>query len=150
MVGAQGDRRTPARQGADVNAKDGYTPLHEAAAAGQKEVVELLIAKGAHVNARDVGGATPLHYAGINRKGVRGVAELLIAKGADVNAKGDTGDTPLNWAARRGHREDVELLIAMGADINAKDKDGKTVLQWAIHETRDAVAVVLLNAGAKE
>ena len=42
---------------------DGWTPLHDAAYAGHKETVELLIAKGADVNAKDEDGDTPLVYA---------------------------------------------------------------------------------------
>ena len=40
--------------GSDVNAKDefGRTPLHDATFYGHKEIVELLIAKGADVNAK--------------------------------------------------------------------------------------------------
>ena len=40
-----------------------WTPLHEAALRGHKEIVELLIAKGADVNAKDDGGMTPLAVA---------------------------------------------------------------------------------------
>jgi len=49
--------------GADVNAQDNdirWTPLHVAAAFGHKEIAELLIAKGADVNAKNKGGETPL------------------------------------------------------------------------------------------
>ena len=49
--------------GADVNAKedvDRATPLHKAAEGGHNEIVELLIAKGAVVNAMDGYGKTPL------------------------------------------------------------------------------------------
>ncbi|HIN18031.1 MAG TPA: ankyrin repeat domain-containing protein [Gammaproteobacteria bacterium] len=51
--------------GADVNAQDNdirWTPLHVAAAFGHKEIVELLIAKGADVNAKSKRG-TPLSNA---------------------------------------------------------------------------------------
>jgi ankyrin repeat protein len=37
--------------------------LHEAAASGHKEIVELLIAEGADVNAKDAIGTTPLDQA---------------------------------------------------------------------------------------
>ena len=62
--------------GADVNAKTkkGYTPLYWSAYSGQKEIVQLLIAKGADVNAKNKYGDTPLDVAinfG-NRKGVHG------------------------------------------------------------------------------
>ena len=52
--------------GTDVNAKGpnaGLTPLHRAAYYGLKEIVELLLDKGADVNAKDDGGDTPLDVA---------------------------------------------------------------------------------------
>jgi len=55
--------------GVDVNAKGyrGFTPLHYAARNGRKEIVELLIAKGADVNVKIVSGPsignTPLDLA---------------------------------------------------------------------------------------
>ena len=55
--------------GTDVNAKKedhdgrGGTPLHWAAGEGHKEIAELLIAKGAYVNAKDKSGYTPLDRA---------------------------------------------------------------------------------------
>ena len=43
--------------------KAGMTPLHAAAGKGLKEIVELLIAEGADVNAKDDKGRTPLDLA---------------------------------------------------------------------------------------
>ena len=40
----------------------GGTPLHWAARKGHQEIVELLIANGANVNAQDEDGGTPLFY----------------------------------------------------------------------------------------
>ena len=109
----------------------GMTPLHAAARKGLKEVVELLIANGADVNAKDVLGQTPLHFADTKE-----IAELLVAAGADVSAKEDTrGRTPLHHAATK---EVAELLIAAGADVNAKANNGKTPLDGAYNrETAD-------------
>ena len=52
--------------GADVDVKGGFadgTPLHYAAANGHKEIAELLITKGADVNAKAEDGGTPLDVA---------------------------------------------------------------------------------------
>jgi len=46
-------------------------------------MVDLLIAKGADINAKNKDGCTPLHYAASHAH--KEVADLLIAKGADVN-----------------------------------------------------------------
>ncbi|MEG4809998.1 ankyrin repeat domain-containing protein [Microcoleus sp. F8-D3] len=117
--------------------------------AGSKEVAELLIAKGADVNAKGPYGLTPLHIAAMFDR--IEVAQTLIAKGADINAWGEPEfepcyilcTTPLFWARSP---EMAKLLIAKGADVNAKNKDGLTPL----HRARSkAIAKILLAAGAK-
>ena len=93
--------------GADVNAKDskfGVTPLAWATLLGQTKTVELLIQKGADVNAGNKDGETPLHIATF--LGQYEIAELLIQKGADLDAKNNRGETPVNslkadWATTR-------------------------------------------------
>jgi len=133
--------------GTDVEAWDDVneqTPLHLAAFGGRKEIVELLISKGADVNSRTMWnpkhktGWTPLLYAVDH--GHKEVAELLIAKGADVNAKVDVGGTPLHFAAALDHKEIVELLIAEGADVNGKSRRETpldTAFQFGHKETAD-------------
>ena len=67
--------------GADVNAlgDEGETPLHQAAIGGHKEVAELLIAKGADLDAKSY-GETPLDLA--IRLGQTETAALLRKHGA--------------------------------------------------------------------
>ena len=74
------------------------TLLHDASQFGQMEVAELLIARGADLNAKDKVGATPLHYAALG--GHIGIINLLVAKGAELNKKAEIKDatTPMDWA----------------------------------------------------
>ena len=68
--------------GVDVNVKDGIgiTPLHDACSEGHKEIVELLISKGAVLNAKDQDGKTPLDKAEHQER--TKIADLLRKHGA--------------------------------------------------------------------
>ena len=90
----------------------GTTPLDRAVGAGFKDIVGLLIAKGANVNTKDNWDWTPLHSAVYRHKDV---VELLIASGADVNARDRSGGTPLSYAQSEGYTEIVGLLRKHGA-----------------------------------
>jgi ankyrin repeat protein len=71
------------------NDKAGRTPLSYAAETGQKEVVELLLAKGADPDLEYRDGEckvwTPLLFAASN--GHKEVVELLLAKSADLDSE---------------------------------------------------------------
>jgi len=108
---------------------NGMTPLHIAAAKGQRDEVESLLANGADVNARANDGATPLHWAVYN--GHKDVVELLLASKAPVNARGRDGYTPLHWAAAKGDKEIAELLLKNQADVNARNDKGETPVNLA-------------------
>lgn len=67
-----------------MHAKDenGWQPLHEGARGGHKEVVEVLVQKGANINERaNFGeGGTPLWYA--EEEGHNALVEFLESLGA--------------------------------------------------------------------
>jgi len=83
-------------QGAKVDAighvDAGWQPLHYAAYYGHKELVELLIAKDAKVDAGTVAGRRPLHFAAI--RDCREAVKSLVEHGADPTALDDDGQTP--------------------------------------------------------
>ena len=87
-------------------------------------MVELLLAKGAHVN-QTVSYKTALMHAA--SEGHLDIARLLIAKGAEINAQTDEG-TALMMAVLRGNPQLVKLLLDHGADLNAKHRTGSTAL----------------------
>lgn len=132
----------------DPEAAYGTTPLHAAVQAGHKEIVELLIAKGARVSVKqgDPVGLAPLHIAAF--KDYRKLAELLLAAGALVNIRENSGKTALHGAAHHGHKEMAQLLIAKGAYVNAKDDMYKTALDYALAQGHTEIADLLrANAG---
>ena len=148
-------------KGADVNARDkkGMTPMHTimenpminpvmvmpltpiqardqmqtALLKSGGEIVELLIARGAEVDAKSNLKKTPLHLAAA--EGNAGMVALLISKSANVNAMDDQGATPLHEAANMNGIDwvtaklaTIKIMIANGANVNAMDSQGRTPL----------------------
>ena len=66
----------------------GWTPLHRASQFGYGEIVDFLISKGSHLEARTNLGITPLYAAIIGQRS--DVVKQLIDKGADVLPSGAT------------------------------------------------------------
>ena len=135
-----------------INAKDndGNNPLHVAAAWGYKNIVELLIAKGAYVNAKGNWGMIPLHLAA--GEGLKEIVELLISRGADVNTKavGNSDQTPLHLAAAMGHKEVVDVLISKGGQVNSTNEFGATPLHEAAGSKRYKGTIQVLIANGAD
>jgi len=128
--------------GVDVNAKQKYTgrtPLDRAAEGGHKEIAELLIEKGADVNAKKEDGQTPLYSAALYSH--KEIVELLIANGAEVNAKNKYGETPLNLSFVG---ETADLLRKHGGktkkELEAAGKPTEPVAEAATPEPPTAKA----------
>jgi ankyrin repeat protein len=149
----------------------GKTALHLAATNGKADVVQMLIEKGASVNAVTTYNETPLHLASqfghlepvesvikeavsVNAvttdnkttlhltRNLKTMA-LLIEKGASVNAVTTNNKTPLHLASRYGYLETVALLIEKGASVNAVSTDNETPLHLAT-QIRDLETIELL------
>src|SRR4051795_13604022 len=100
--------------------------LFEASAAGDTERVERLIgdAGAEPINGFSGDGWTPLHLAAFF--GHTKIAELLLAHDADVAARSrnSNGNTPLHAALAGNHKMVAGLLIGRGGDVNATDSAG--------------------------
>ena len=55
----------------------------------------------------------------------------------------------LYWAASEGHDEVVRLLLERGAEVDALRDSGWTPLTAAIYRGHEAVALILIEAGAR-
>ncbi len=179
-------------RGADVNLanRKGWNPLYMAVkvrnqeigtmpnpdASGMYELIELLIAKGADVNARISGetevhdaiastwlkeaGATPLLRAAWC--GDLEVIKLLMAHGADPFITTNDGTTALMAAAGVGYAQGfikdyggreqsaaaMQLLIDAGLDVNAKNTDSVMALHGAAHKNFVEGIQLLVDNGA--
>lgn len=118
----------------------GRTALHLAVQLQDSNVLPLLLAQGAGLNATDQQGLTPLHLAAAQPS--PRLAVRLLAAGAAVNGYPQVaqcpdcpdgrGSTPLHEAVRTGNPAIVRLLLAAGASLNACDAGQQTPLHLAV------------------
>lgn len=159
-------------RGAKVNLREGQrTPLHIAAAQGNREVVALLLRHGADVAAKDRSGQTALQVAA--QSGKREIVDLLAGKGesldiaslvtlgdlkkvetlldeqpALLSTKDLNDNSLLHLAVEHDRRDLTRLLLARGADVNVGNKEGSTPLHVAVAKQRRDLAKMLLDAKA--
>ena len=109
------------------------------------DIVQLFLAAGADVNAKDNEGETALMTAASD--GSTEIVRQLLAAGADVHAKDNRGKTALIFAVRDGSTEKVQQLLAAGADVNIADNAGQTALTIAKKNRYKEIEEQLLAAG---
>ncbi|KAF5828551.1 ankyrin repeat-containing domain protein [Dunaliella salina] len=126
--------------------QDGHTPLYTASFKGHREVVRLLLDKGAAVDKENNGGFTPLYVASNN--GHLDAVRLLLQRGAAVNKANNNGATPLYIASQKGRLDVAHMLLDKGAAIDKANKDGTTPLLMACLNGHKDVACLLLDKGA--
>ncbi len=108
-------------------------------------LTEIMIAKGADVNAQDNNGLTPLHYAcGAGKE----MTETLLKAKANPNIQNKKGQTPLMYQIRTRSKEEMATLLAHGANVNAKDGFGRTALMYAAQVGLKDKVAFLLEKGA--
>ena len=152
------------------------TALHRAAWAGDLDMVQRLVARGADPSdRRNPYTATAFGWAVHNRQ--TAVADWLRAMGLvdlhDAVAHDLTDDvearlrddpeaanlrrdhwnipagTPLHWAAARNRPLIARILLANGADPNALDGRGRSPLDYAVEQEATAVSAIIARHGGR-
>jgi ankyrin repeat protein/uncharacterized protein YaiI (UPF0178 family) len=104
-------------KGANLLEKDNneWTVLHHSIFGSGEDpgVLQLLIQKGAAVDAANRDNETPLHFAA--KYGKKSLVGVLIEHNATLNAPNIDNKTPMWLAAKNGHEETVELLLVKNA-----------------------------------
>jgi ankyrin repeat protein len=128
-------------------------------------IIQLLINRGADLNARDQDRRTPLEMARhirrpllipiLERAMVLNALRLMLNKGANVNKVAPVGPhqgrSPLHIAIHYFDNENgdtaiIQLLINRGADLNARDHNGQTPLDMAREIGNQELIEILENA----
>ena len=173
-------------KGIDANTQNanGVTPLHFAAmrsgfavivlygtyepmpdnSNGQMGTIDLLVEKGADINAVDVYGETPLYFAASFPEELE-VIKLLLGKGADANAQKVRGESILHCIVasklyeltqgyysaigETGLYAAVDLLVNHGADVTQTYNNGRTAADLAAEHWL-MLSEALLNEHAYE
>ncbi|CAH2068186.1 unnamed protein product, partial [Iphiclides podalirius] len=137
--------------GCDVNLPgvEGMTPLHVAAQLGGREACQLLLDEGrAAVDARDMGGWTPLVWAAENSHS--DVVRLLLERGADAAATDEEGNGVVHWCALHGDARSLRLLLDAAPHAHhAPNAHADTPLHVAARQGHYACVVILLARGAR-
>lgn len=179
--------RRALQEGANPNAADdtgtiryeGYKASNALICAASKshlDLVNLLLAAGADLNAANKRGGTALMaanddvrvaqallaagadpnaaneygYTALMAGRTPAVLRALLKAGADPNAVDKGGETPIFYQAGADDPARVAELLAAGAEVNAVDKHGETALMVASSYGRYTNARVLRAAGADE
>ena len=166
---------------ADVAKKDAYgdTVLHTATMTSlAPSILELLVAGGADVNARNKDGVSPLLIA-VQKRNFAHV-KFYAERGADINSADKAGTTPLSLALKDGQAmlemlvnrtnalshdsngntplhtavivnasiEQIRYLISLTDDINARNSDGNNALYLAVERNNKKIGELLLAKNA--
>ncbi|NKB70071.1 MAG: hypothetical protein GKR89_23610 [Candidatus Latescibacteria bacterium] len=153
----------------------GQPLLFWATSAGQVEMIDFLLEKGADPNQDDGfgfalrhaptpevvdhlvrGGATPNRathtpppFAALVFKGRFAAAQALLGHGANPNQRDERGCTSYHWVLRVDNH-DVEgclrFLLQQGADPSIPDNNGQTPLEWAMERGNEKAVRILREA----
>jgi uncharacterized protein len=130
----------------DARSRSGDSAILTAVYHRQKEIVNLLVARGASLSIFEACAAGEAER--VERLLHESASGTVGAPG--INGYSADGWTPLHLAAFFGHAKIVELLIAHGADVLARSRgaNGNTPLHAALAGNHKFVAGILIGHGA--
>jgi ankyrin repeat protein len=126
----------------------GWTLLHMSAFGGNVATTELLLKRGAVIDAR-AGSQfrnTPLQAALLSSQ--YATAKILLEHGADALVRQSKGFTPMHEGALSGRIDILQLLLDHGAEINSVADNGQTPLAEAIRGKHEDVVAWMKAKGA--
>ncbi|XP_067929370.1 uncharacterized protein [Watersipora subatra] len=119
----------------------GNTPLHLAAEAGHKEIVQYLVAVEADIDVNDQIGYEPVHMAALH--GHVNCLMILVAMGASLSSKTNDCKLPIHLAAMNGNMETCKWLVANRSRLDEEDDFNRTPVDMAENNGHDDVALFL-------
>ncbi|KAF3851422.1 hypothetical protein F7725_013194 [Dissostichus mawsoni] len=131
----------------DINQpnKHGTPPLLIAAGCGNVQIIEVLMRKGAEIQANDKSGANAIYYAA--RHGHVETLKFLHEKKCPLDVQDKSGETALHVAARYGNVDVVSYLCTIRANPDLSDREQETPLHCASWHGYSPVARALCQAG---
>ena len=123
-----------------------YTFLLFAVEYGYDQIVQLLLDRGADVNAQGRLYGNALQAA--SERGHDKIVQMLLDRGADVNAQGRLLGNALQAASYGGHHKVARLLLNHNAVVNRKDIQGRTAFHLASAGGQMETVETLLSFGA--
>ena len=103
--------------------RDGVIPIHDAAKAGDVNVINAAVALDANLDVRDGTGATPLHWAIRSHKVY--AARALLGNGADPLLRDSARNfAALHWAADVNNEDAIDYLKEYHPDLDLDARGG--------------------------
>lgn len=138
--------------GVRVDTRDdlGETPLHWAAATGDRDILEIMLGalKLLPSGAAAAAAATSPSASPARSSASKKARRPVTVPRAGVNVPTASGSTPLHLVCYQGSNAAVELLLEAGALIDSATVDGRTPLSVAVEYGHAGTAMLLIVEGA--
>lgn len=144
------------KNGMDINMtvdSEGLRIIHVAALSGRENFIDLLLEKGADIEARDALGLTPFLL--VSSRGMKENVKLLLKKGVDIMAEDFLGKTASQVAEQFGHKKIArhlnhleEKAMIAHRDLQNKKKGAVVDLEKEILNSTNEKGLSLLHVAA--